>query len=188
MELQSGFVLAVLVAAVLLMDRLGGQDELGRRLFQVALAAVGAFFVAGVAGLIFGPDVSEGTSVFGGESGDVADEFLATQTAQIGVGALSVIAGLAMMARFTTLPMGIMLGGVLLILSGGVTGTLSLLSFFPTAASDEVQVANVLVLGGALAALMWWGMSQYEPSASDMNDDPGDASQLSRPPGETGVE
>ena len=186
MELQSGFVLAVLVAAVLLADRIGGSDELGRRLFQIALAAVAAFLVVAVSGLIFDPgDAFTGAGGFGDEDAtDGADEYLAAQTAQVGAGAVLVILGLSMMRRFTTLPVAIMLGGVLLVVFGGSrspAGATSIFAIFSTfvPASDDAQVANILVLAAALGGLLWWGMNQYEPTASDMNE--GDSGGFARP-------
>jgi hypothetical protein len=64
--LQSGLVLAAIVVAVLFADRLGGSDQLVRRIFQLALAASIAFAV--IAGTTAGirppqyPDNASGSS------------------------------------------------------------------------------------------------------------------------------
>lgn len=178
MELQSGFVLAVLIAAVLLMDRLGGTEELGRRLYQVALAAVFAFLVVSVTALIFDPGDELLRNVGGNGSDaaeDAADKIAAADTTQIGGGIVALLVGLAMMRRWTTLPLGFMLGGLLLLLLGGTRGASSsnVLVFFGTAfpASDGAKIANALVLAGGLSALVWWGFNQYEPQMHERDYD-----------------
>jgi len=179
MELQSGFVLAVLVAAVLLIDRFGGTEELGRRLYQVTLAAVLAFLAISVTALIFDPGDELLRGIEGaGANEDAADKVMAAESTQIGAGIIAVLVGLSMMRRWTTLPLGILLGGVLLLLFGGTRGASSsnVLALFGTAfpASDGAQVANVLVLAGGFAALLWWGFNQYEPQMHGRAYDDGD--------------
>jgi hypothetical protein len=147
--LQSGFVLAVVLGAVLFAGRLGGTEEVARRIYQVALAATLAFVViAGVtafirppsapAGLISGSSSSSSSSSdgFTGDSSssssssptdksttayfkDVADHAATARSVRAGVGLLILIGGLAALRRRPTVALGTALGGLLLLLFGG---------------------------------------------------------------------
>jgi hypothetical protein len=190
--LQSGFVLAVIVGAVLFADRLGGGREVARRLFQVALAAAIAFAViAGTTAFIRPPDVADtvaGSGAFGEPDDeeqleyfrDVADRNAAATTTHAGIGVLVLLAGLASLRRMSTLPIGIALGGLLLILFGSTrTGGDSDLGFFSAysgligtaigATSRGIDIAHFVLMLGGVAALLLFGYTQWEqhPASSD---------------------
>jgi hypothetical protein len=60
-NLQSGFVLAAIIAAFLFADRLGGSDQLARRVYQVALGVTIAFLaISATAAFLRQPDVPKG--------------------------------------------------------------------------------------------------------------------------------
>lgn len=173
MELGSGFVLAVIVAAVLLVDRLGGSDELARRLFQIALAGAIAFTVVSGANAAIRID-SGSDSVFSSDSGDddtrdQIDRVIARQTAQFGAGVVALLAGLATMRSGRTIPLAGVLGGLLLVLFSGAGGSASSAGFYGlflgqlgAAASAEMALISFLVFFGGTAFLLWFGFRQYE--------------------------
>lgn len=191
--LQSGFVLAVIVGAVLFADRLGGGAEVARRLFQVALAAAIAFAViAGTTAFIRAPDIAgavEQSSSFNDDSDeeqleffrDIADRNAAATTTHAGIGVLVLLAGLAALRRMSTLPTGVALGGLLLILFGstrGGGGAEPLGGFFTAysslfenavgATSRGIDIAHFVLMLGGVAALLLFGYTQWEqPEASD---------------------
>jgi len=132
-SLQSAIVVAVLVAAVLLTERLGGHEDLARKASQVALGIVITLTVlAGTASLIRLPDPPEGADIFSGSSSESQQDQEATEeffkdsakrsseaaTIHIGAGiALVAIAGAAL-RRLRAIPAALILGGILLILFG----------------------------------------------------------------------
>lgn len=66
--LQSGFVLAAVLGAVLFAGRLGGGDEVARRVFQVALGVLVAFLaISATTAFLRAPEASE--ALFGDSSG-----------------------------------------------------------------------------------------------------------------------
>lgn len=174
MELGSGFVLAVIVAAVLLVDHLGGSDELARRLFQIALAGAIAFTVVSGANAAIRIDNGDGGSVFSSDSGDdnaesQIDRVIARQTAQFGAGVLVLLAGLATMRSGHTIPLAGALGGLLLILFSGAGGSAGGAGFYGlflgqlgAAASEEMALISFLIFFGGTAFLLWFGFRQYE--------------------------
>ena len=195
--LQSGFVLAAVLGAVLFAGRLGGGDEVARRLFQVALGLLVAFLAISATtaflrapeapGALFG--VSSGSSFedSSGSSGDqdneqyeyfedVANRNVAATTAHAGAGIIALLAGLILLRRVRTLALGVALGGLLLILFGGTTGSgatgdpstafltayAGLLGSSFGSVSRGLEIAHfVLMLGGTLALLLF-GYTQFE--------------------------
>lgn len=150
--MQSGFVLAAVLGAVLFAGRLGGTDEVARRIYQVALGATLAFVVmAGVIAFIRPPSAPEGlmsgssssssasssSSSFQEEDTgsskeqddvrayfkDLADHAAATRSVRAGLGLLILIGGLAALRRRPTIALGAALGGLLLVLLGGSAAT-----------------------------------------------------------------
>lgn len=140
--LGSGFVLAVLIAAVLVVERIGGIDQLSRRLFQVALAVAIAFAaIAGTTAFIRAPEYEEADSSFSSSSDEDFDEQqedeeeeqreffekLANRSAtrtmiHFAVGVVALVAGVAALRRWPTTALAAMLGGALLVIFGGVRG------------------------------------------------------------------
>ncbi|HXF51282.1 MAG TPA: hypothetical protein VNM43_06340 [Dehalococcoidia bacterium] len=140
-QLQSGFVLAALVVAVLFAERLGGTAELAKRVYQVALGvALVLLTLSATTAFVRPPTAPEDLleqGVFFGDSfeTDVSEEEdeearrLLRETAQnvsevrtihIGVAVVFVLAGLVLTARMTVLPLAGLLGGVLLLLVSGI--------------------------------------------------------------------
>ena len=138
-SLQSGFVLAALVAAVLFVERLGGADELVRRLFQVSLAAAIAFAViSGTGATIRPPDYPDNSSGLSGSSSsssssenkeqraffeDLANRNAAVTSIHFGLGVAALIAGILLLRRRATIALAFALGGLLLVLFGGVASS-----------------------------------------------------------------
>lgn len=176
MDIQSGFVIAVIVAAVLLVDRLGGSDELVRRFFQVALGVVlAATVVSATTAFIQPPDDQSAQDVFNSEDGenteDVFDRLSIARTIQIVAGIVILVLAIARRPFTPTLAVGGVLGGVLLLLASGSPGTngdyLSLfVSIGNEGASQEADLLNLGVLAAATITLLTFGYMQFErPSA-----------------------
>ena len=139
--LQSGFVMAAVLGAVLFAGRLGGGDEVARRVFQVALGVLVAFLaISATTAFLRPPEAPE--TLFGDSSGssgfedgsgsfeaqqdeqyeyieDVANHNAAAKTMHAGAGIIALLAGLVFLRRFRTLSLGVAVGGLLLILFGG---------------------------------------------------------------------
>jgi hypothetical protein len=142
--LQSGFVLAVILLAVFLADRLGGPTQLTKRAFQVALGLALAFLVlSGTAAFDRAPAIPEelqqslmqgGSSSSDGNNQEnlqlyqqsargVAENASEVRTIQVGMGIVLVLGALLLFARLRVIPLAVMLGGLLLLLFGGPPGT-----------------------------------------------------------------
>ncbi len=188
--LQSGFVLAVILAAVFFAEKLGGTGQLAQRGYQVALGLVVTFLVLSATKAFDRAPELEGdalTQFFdsGGLDGDGGQEqeiAFFTDTAQnasevrtihAGLGIAVVVAGLALLSRFRVVPLGLVVGGVLLLLFGGVQpgnqasdpfslylGALGPLvgSLFGLVgqARDIAHFAVLLAGAGALAGFGYW--------------------------------
>lgn len=177
MELQSGFVLAVIIGAVLLGDRLGGNDELARRLFQIALGVTLAYFV--ISGTTFAVD----PDAFGADMRKEANREVAVRSIEFTFGVLCIMFGIGGLRRWRTVPVGIALGGLLLLLlptKDVVTGSLvpgnvlfSQFSQINSQASRGFQFVNFALSGLGFPALMWFGFSQWdrEPETGDEEGD-----------------
>jgi hypothetical protein len=175
MNLQSGFVLAVIFAIVVFIDRLGGTREGTRRLYQVALGATLAFTVAAATVAIVEPDLRSGESAFFPVTTSDEDDQLSAQeisnrsvvanTIRFGAGIVALLFGIGGMARWSTIPLGVTLGGVLLILAGGggneIFGFSTL--FSASAHSDRgVDLIYFVVLLAGLGLLLWYGFNEWE--------------------------
>lgn len=185
MELQSGFVLAVLVAAVLLVDRIGGAPELARRLFQVALGVLIAFTVfGGTAAFIRMPEYNDASSGFSSSDEDseqqevfedISNRNSAKSSIHLGAGVVALVLGIAWLRRLTTLSLAAVLGGLLLILFGGMTqppsssttdalGLLygTLLGAALGSTGQAAAIAHFIMLLGGSIALLFFGYTQWE--------------------------
>ncbi|MGB2693748.1 MAG: hypothetical protein WBD55_01020 [Dehalococcoidia bacterium] len=138
-NLQSGFVLAVILLAVFFADRIGGSERLAMRVYQVALGVLLAFLViSSTTAFVRPPDAppSVTSQLFDSSGGDgsgdgseEADFFVDTTrrnaivtTIHAGLGIVFASLGLAMLRSWRTLSLGVLLAGLLLILFGGVQG------------------------------------------------------------------
>ena len=137
--LQSGFVLAVILLAVFLADRLGGPAQLTKRAFQVALGLALAFLVVAgttafdrppavpeelqqsiMSGVSFGDEEDEQTTQLYQDSGrETAQNASEVRTIHVGMGFVLVLGALLLFARLRVIPLAVMLGGLLLLLFGG---------------------------------------------------------------------
>lgn len=200
--LQSGFVLAAVLGAVLFAGRLGGGDEVARRVFQVALGVLVAFLaISATTAFLRAPEAPE--TLFGDSSGssedssgssgdsvdssgdqnnepyeyfeDVANRNAAATTTHAGAGIVALLAGLIFLRRFRTLALGAALGGLLLILFGGTTGSgapgdpsTAFLAYAPLfssafgSASRGLDIAHFVLMLGGTSALLLFGYTQFE--------------------------
>lgn len=164
---ESVFVVAVLIAAVLLVDRLGGTDELARRLFQVGLGFLLALTVMAATSAFVLPQDDEGIETAFSSDGrdqDAVDRFALAETVQIGVGIIAIMFGVGGLSRYRTVPIAALLGGVILLFSTtNPTSLYSLTSFAVSSyTSREADAIKLIVLAAGLAALTWYGFSRWE--------------------------
>lgn len=129
LSLQSGIVVAALIVAVLLAERLGGDAALARKVTQVALAiAIALTVFSGTAAFLRPPQAPEGVTLFGdtSQSEEELEKFL-TDSAErdseagslhLGIGIALAAAGGALLRRFRVIPASLLLSGVLLLLLG----------------------------------------------------------------------
>lgn len=196
-NLQSGFVLAIVLAAFLFAERLGGTDQLAKRVFQVGLGVVLAFAViGGTTAFVRSPKLpsaleqsasfGSSDSGAGGDNSKVAEDYFrkvanrdsARHTIHVGVGVLLLVAGIAALGRWSVTAPGGALGGLLLVLFGGVrtaaagadqTGLNALFSIYSSllgnvagAPARGVDVAHFIVLVGAAAFLVTFGLMRWD--------------------------
>lgn len=189
MNLQSGFVLAVLVALVVFADRLGGQREVARRMFQIALGAALAFTVAAGTVALVEPDRTEGASLFdvtvttGNEDDqltlqEVSDRSVIANTIRFGAGVVALLFGIGGLARWNTLALGVAFGGLLLLFAGGggneLFGFANLISA-SASSSREIDLLYFGVLLAGLGALFWYGYNEWESAAGEQRLDADEA-------------
>jgi hypothetical protein len=187
--LQSGFVLAVILLAVFFAERLGGSDELAKRSFQVVLGVALAFLtLSATAAFVRPPDVpessSEGDVIIDGEESSQDAELTFIQhlsrrnsvvsTVHAGIGIVFAVAGLAALKRWSNVPVGFAIGGLLLVLFGGVRtsgqeasdpfsalfGAYS--SIFVGSAGQARDIAHFAVLFAGTAALVAFGLWRWD--------------------------
>lgn len=187
--LQSGFVLAVIIGAVLLAGYLGGTAGLAERATQVALGLALLLLVSSATTAFHGlPAIpAEGLEAMFDSDSQVLDRF--TESAQrsseigtihIGLGILFVGLGVVLVRRFSVLTPAFLLGGVLLILFGApaqtegglgeVNALLGLLgSIVPGGLGDagegrEIARFVVLLVGVLLLAGLLYSRREHEPA------------------------
>jgi len=188
-NLQSGFVVAVLIAAVLLAGRLGGDEALSRRAVQVAIGVALTLTVfAGTTAFLRAPEAPEG-SLFAGdftnerEAERFADKLsdFAEDSAQrsseigsvhLGIALVLIIAGAALQRSLRVIPAGVLLGGVLLLILGSspVGGLENLLGGFgavfgsvsPGDAGQTRDIVRFVVLAGGTILLLEFVFWQWE--------------------------
>lgn len=190
-NLQSGFVLAAILFAVFFAERLGGSEQLARRMHQVALGVTVAFLViSGTTAFLRVPDVPSalqdeafGDSDGAGEDGEELDYFGSVSernseatTIHAGMGLILVAAGLGALRRWKTPALGFALGGLLLVLFGGVQSNgssgdpvslffgayASLLGTAIGPAGQARDIAHFAVLLAGTAALGAFGFWRWE--------------------------
>ena len=187
--LQSGFVLAVVIASVLLANHLGGSAGLAQRAAQVGLGVVLMILVFSATTAFHGPSAIPATALetlFESEqqsmelSNESAQRNSEVGTIHIGLGVIFVALGVVLFRRLSVITPAFLLGGVLLILLGAPTGggggnPLNALTGFFSAvvpgafsdAGDARDIARfVVLLVGAilLTGLMYF---RWERESSD---------------------
>ena len=129
--LQSGFVLAVLIASVLLANHLGGSAGLAQRAAQVGLGVVLMMLVFSATTTFHGPAAVPATALetmfdseqqLTGLSNESAQRNSEVGTIHIGLGIVFVALGVVLFRRLSTITPAFLLGGVLLILLGAPAG------------------------------------------------------------------
>ena len=129
--LQSGFVVAVVIAAVLLADRLGGGRVLTQRVAQVALGVALVMLVFSATTAFYGPqDYSFAELDAMAESDNQAMEVIVEMgerysevgTIHVGLGIILVALGVVLFRRLAVTTPALILGGVLLILFSASDG------------------------------------------------------------------
>ena len=125
--LQSGFVVAVIIAAVFLANHLGGGKGLARKAAQVALGlALMMLVFSGTTAFHGAPDIPVGQldSMFNSEmelveaTNDAAVRNSEVGSIHIGLGIIFVVLGVVVFRKMGALTPGLLLGGILLLLLG----------------------------------------------------------------------
>jgi hypothetical protein len=169
------FVAAVLIGAVLVYDRLGGNHELSRRLFQVGLALSLAFVVLSATAAFIRTGAVEGGVAFGSAANvasptDQGNRAVSAATVHYALGVVFLIAGMAMLRRYHTLPLAFVLGGVFLLFMGGsVSGasTVATLARLGIQSSQKVDVASFATAVGGTIVLLGYGVQLEREFALD---------------------
>ena len=183
--MDTGFLAAVLVAAVLVYDRLGGNHEASRRLFQVGLAVSLVFVaVSGTAAFVRTGTVQGGFEVGSGSgsTSDQANRLVTASAVQYGIGVISLIAGLVALRRLHTTPLGFILGGVFLLFAGpnlNAYTTIVTFSQLGAQSSQNVDVGAFVTAVVGTIVLLGYGMQLEREFASDADlddEEPGAAS------------
>ena len=194
--LQSGFVMGVLIAGLLLAPRLGGIEALALRLAQLALAVVLMMLVFSATAAIealLDIDFTEPPEPFAPEppslNAGAARHASVVGTAHMGVAVLLVSGGVAALRRWSALAPAFLLAGVLLVLFTSspveITNETSQIyrilippALESNATGDARNIANVVVLAaGALliAATIhrrWGSAAEPDPApATGARDD-----------------
>ena len=187
--LQSGFVLAVVIGAVLLARYLGGSAGLAERVAQVALGLALMMLVFSATTAFHGlPAIPAGELVaaFDSESqfldraAESSQRSSEVGTIHIGLGILFVALGVVLVRKLSVLTPAFLLGGVLLILFGAPTGSEgglgqlgSLLGALGPVlgavgdAGDGREIARFVVLLAGVLLLMGLLYSRRERGPSD---------------------
>jgi hypothetical protein len=182
---QTSFVVAVLVGAVFLVKRLGGDEEVLRRAVQVAIAfALFLLVLASTAAFIRAPDIpssaltgsSNNSSESQGYLTDAANKASGRGTVHVGVAILLVITGAALTRRHKVIPGGLLFGGVLLLLLGAPPSATSgdaFSSYYSFVLGNFGQadpawdIVRLMVLGIGTAVLIAFAQVRWaEPAAT----------------------
>lgn len=177
--MDTGFLAAILVAAVLVYDRLGGNHEVSRRLFQVGLAVSLVFVAVSATAAFIRTDAVQGGFGIGSGSGsanDEVDRLVTASAVEYGFGVVLLIAGSAMLRRYHTIPLGLVLAGVFLLFSGpNLSRYSATFSLTQGGSSQKVDVAVFGAAVGGTLALLAYGMQLERDFALDSESEEDDA-------------
>ncbi|HYM15689.1 MAG TPA: hypothetical protein VEZ14_09025 [Dehalococcoidia bacterium] len=168
--MEATFVAAVLVAALLAYDRLGGNDEVARRLYQVGLAVSLAFLVLSATAAFVRLNNSPAiAATYPNDTTDVANRLAASAGIDYALGVVFLILGIVLLRTYHTLPLGFVLGGVFLIFTGGGGGGIISTSALAQIQFTATQNVDVFVFGAAVVgtiALISYGLQLERESAA----------------------
>jgi hypothetical protein len=166
MELGSGFIIAVLLAAIIFADRLGGEETLQRRLFQAALGFSIAFAVAAAANAFVRPAEGGGsivTQLASNNGVDQAERVVGRSALRLALGGALLLLALVLAPRAPTLAWGGVLGGMLAIITSDAgAGALSLFSLGSVSSSAEVDALAFVVALAVVVLLAWYGYQRWD--------------------------
>ena len=182
--LQSGFVLAVLIASVLLANHLGGSAGLAQRAAQVALGVVLMMLVFSATTAFHGPSTNPATAESEQQLMELSNESAQRNsevgTIHIGLGVIFVALGVVLFHRLSAITPAFLLGGVLLILlgapigGGGASPLNALTGLFSAAvagafgdAGDARDIARFVVLLVGTMLLVGLMYFRWERESSD---------------------
>ncbi len=149
---------------------------MSRRLFQVGLAVSLVFVaVSATAAFIRTDAVQGGFGIGSGSANDEVDRLVTASAVQYGFGVVLLIAGSAMLRRYHTIPLGLVLAGVFLLFSGPNLSRYSILSLTQGHSSQKVDVAVFGAAVGGTIALLACGLQLERDFAIDSEPEEDDA-------------
>ena len=166
MELQ-GIVVAIFIAAILLNDRLGGSEEVGRRMLQAGLALALVFLALSFTNAFIRVDREEAATLFGFDFGDgdtftddtkTADVIVASAVIHFALGVLLLVTGFWARIRSGFVALSLIVAGVLLILIGGLLSESDAYNEavrLAIGSSQEVDIVMFVVAMAGAGALLW---------------------------------
>jgi hypothetical protein len=168
-EVVMQFVIAALVVAVLVAERFGSPAEMHRRYFQIGLAVTLALLITGLSVLIFDvPRTGLGQPMGPGNPNteDVLEAFRNRQTFTAGLALVLFILGVLAMARFGTLYLSLVLGGLItLFVQAFDANSNQLAPFLYVSSSQAGTTSNALyvaVLAAGAVVLLAYGYKRWE--------------------------
>jgi hypothetical protein len=202
--LESGIVIAVLIGAVLILERIGGDDAFLRRGAQVVIAVAIALTVfSGTSAFIRAPEAPENTDVVFGSDGSSEEEakreeleqFVResseraseSETIRLGMAIVLAAVGAFALRRLIFIPIALLLAGALLLVlgssnSGTTDAFTAIYSAYlpgrgdPGQARDIAQFLVLLVGTILLLVFAWlrWESAAPEPVAVESVEPPSD--------------
>ena len=185
--LQSGIVLAVVIAAVLFADRFGAGEPLPLRVAQVALGLLLMMLVPSVTTAFQGPLEAQFDSS-DEEAVEAVAEFARRSsvmgTIHIGVAIIFLVGGLVLARKGCAVAAGLLLAGVLLLLIGVPTGWPAgyvdpvyrlLIALLPGGSGDAGDVRNIARIAVLLVGAVVLGVTICLQTRGDAGDDAAEA-------------
>jgi hypothetical protein len=173
---EMSFLVAVLLGALLLGERLGPPPEMRRRLYQVVLGITLFLFAIGIQELALpGPDVeTQEVLDFGRDSDEeltssVSERLRERTTFVVAMGLGLLVVGLVKAAEWGTSHLGLMLSGLLLLVSSLVDSVENSFPIYSLSSSYLVREAGsernaiyAMVLGVGALCLFLYGFNHWD--------------------------
>lgn len=164
------FVIAALVLAVLVAERLGSPAEMHRRYFQIGLAVTLALLITGLSVLIFDiPDTGLNGPVGpaqGNDREDILQSFRNRQTFTVGIGLVFLILGVLWVSRLPTLSLSLVLGSLITLFVQSLDASSNQLAPFLYVSSGQAGTTSnalyVAVLAAGTLVLLFYGFRRWE--------------------------